>query len=89
MEEKQISNNELAKKIDEGFVEVNANIKDIAEGMAFITNNAVTKTDLKGTEERITKRIEILEHRVLTEYSTRLDILEDAMRQVKTKLGIS
>ncbi len=61
MEEKQISNNELAAKMEQGFAAVNANIKDIADGMAFIANNAVTKTDLKaglgGLEKRLMARI--------------------------------
>ncbi len=47
------------------------------------------KTDLVGVEKRLTQRIEILEHRVLNKHSTRIDILEDNMRQVKTKLGIA
>ena len=44
---------------------------------------------LDGVEKRLTQRIEILEHRVLSEHATRLEILEDDMRKVKTKLGVS
>ena len=39
--------------------------------------------------DKVENRIELLEYRVLNSYVNRLDILEDAMRQVKTKLGIS
>ena len=44
---------------------------------------------LDGVEKRLTQRIEILEHRVLSEHATRLEILEDDMRKVKPKLGVS
>ena len=68
--------------------------------MRYIVTNAVTKielsesmrelkNDLRGVETRLTQRIEILEHRVLTEHSTRLDVLEDNVRQIKTKLGMA
>ncbi|MCK5059725.1 MAG: hypothetical protein KAR00_01090 [Candidatus Pacebacteria bacterium] len=45
--------------------------------------------DRKIIEARLIQRIEILEHRVLNEHSTWIDILEDNVRQIKTKLGIA
>ena len=76
-------------QIDTRFEQMDRSLADISEGITFITNTAVTKSDLAGVENRLTQRIEILEHRVLTEHSTRLDILEDNVRQIKTKLGMA
>ena len=61
---------------------------DVYKRLDGIEKRMATKADLDGVEQRLTQRIEILEHRVLTEHSTRLDVLEDNMRRVKTKLGI-
>jgi len=79
---------------------IDEKLQELSVGMRYIVTNAVTKielsesmrelkNDLRGVETRLTQRIEILEHRVLTEHSTRLDVLEDNVRQIKTKLGMA
>ena len=60
-------------------------VKNGFDGMNQCFDQTATKDDIK----RLEQRIDILEHRILNTHANRLDILEDAMRQVKTKLGIS
>ena len=75
---------ELATAVNQGFNEVVRRLHNV-EGRL---NETATLADLAGVEERVIQRIGILEHRVLTEHATRLDLLEDNVRQIKTKLGI-
>ncbi|MEK9201761.1 MAG: hypothetical protein AAB944_02210, partial [Patescibacteria group bacterium] len=55
--------------------------------LAIAVKHGFDQTATKDDVKRLEQRIDILEYRILNTHANRLDILEDAMRQVKTKLG--
>lgn len=60
-------------------------IDDLAEMVKRGFDQTATKDDIK----RLEHRIDILEYRVLNSHANRLDLLEDDIRKIKTKLSIS
>ena len=74
-EKKETEGEQIMRVVKEGF-----------DGVAWSFDEA--KADLLAVEQHLTRRIDILENRILTEHTTRLEILEDDMRRVKTKLKI-
>lgn len=87
----------IRKQFEEFEIRFEAKIDKKFEYFAMMIKNALdTKPDraelsagLAGVEERLTKRIDVLEYKILNSHERRLDALEDDVRHIKTKLQLS
>jgi hypothetical protein len=90
-------NKEDLQFISDKFDTFEAKIDKKFEQFAVMIKNALdTKPDreelnagLAGVQERLTKRIDVLEYKIVNSHERRLDMLEDDVRYIKTKLQLS
>ena len=69
---------EKLSHIDKRFDQIDESIKDLSEGIVFITNRAAMKSDIDELKIHLTAN-----------YTARFENLEDNMRKVKNKVSIS
>lgn len=73
-------------KIDKTFEQFAVMIKSVLDTKP---DREEFNAGLAGVEERLTKRIDVLEYKIVSSHERRLNILEDDVRHIKSKLQLS